>query len=85
MAVFGKDLGQNVQASGFIGANHECATGGLTVVSDGHQRFVPQTLQAQSIFVEDLTGRSELDGFARPIQQAVPVLLLELADLRADR
>ena len=55
------------------------------MVRDVHQRLIPQTLQAQSIFVEDLTGGSELDGFARAVEKAVALFLLQLADLRADR
>src|SRR5271165_1178246 len=35
--------------------------------------------------MEDLAGRSQLYGLARAVEQAIAVLLLELANLRADR
>ena len=55
------------------------------MVGHGHQRFIAQRLHPFRVFVEDLTGRSQLHRLARAVKQAVAVLLLQLANLRAHR
>ena len=55
------------------------------MIGNGDERLVAQALQPQGVFVEDLTRRSEFDGFAGAIEKPVSVFLFQLADLRAHR
>ena len=55
-----------------------------TMVGNRHQRFISQILQSLGVFVKNLTRWSQFHRFAGTVQQAVAVLLLQLADLCAD-
>jgi hypothetical protein len=55
------------------------------MVGHRHQRFLAQLFQAFGIVVEHLSGRSQLYGLARAVEEAIAILLLQLADLGADR
>ena len=84
-AVFGKNLRQNIQTCGLVGAHPQGAARRTAVVGHRHQRFVAQGLQALGIFEKYLAGRSQFYRLARAVEQAVAVLLLQLADLGAHR
>ena len=83
-AILAEDFRQNIKAGSFVGSNHQSAAGRLAVVCHGYERFIAQLLHAQRVLVKDLSGRGKLDRLSRSIEQAVAVLLLELANLRAD-
>ena len=55
------------------------------MIGDGRQRLVAEVPQALGVLVEDLAGRRQLYRFARTIEQAVAIFLLQLANLGADR
>ena len=84
-AVFPENLRQNIQAGGLVGAHAQRAAGRAAVVRHRHQRFFAQIFQPLGIFVKNLAGRSQLYRLAGAVEQAVAILLLQLADLRADR
>src|SRR6266851_1871431 len=54
------------------------------MVGHGGERFVAEILQTLRVFVEDLAGRGEFYGFAGAVEQAVAILLFQLANLCAD-
>ncbi|MGD0568649.1 MAG: hypothetical protein ABSA78_09615 [Candidatus Sulfotelmatobacter sp.] len=74
-----------MEARSFIGSNMERAARRVAVVGNGHQRLVAQFFEPQGVVVEDLASGRQLDGFARPVEKAIAVFLLQLANLCADR
>ncbi len=84
-AIFGENFGQNIKAGGFVGPDKQRSARRMPVIGDRDQGFVAQLFHAQGIVVEDLAGGSQLHGLARAIEQAVAILLLQLANLGADR
>jgi len=54
------------------------------MVGHRHQRFLAQQFQALGIVVEDLFGGGKFYGLALAVEQAIAILLLQLADLGAD-
>ena len=85
MAVLGEDIGQHVQAGGFIGADDQRAARTGALIGHGQQRLVPHLQQALGVGKQHPPGGREGDVFAGTIEQAVSVLLLQLTDLGADR
>jgi hypothetical protein len=83
-AIFAEEFRQHIQKSGLIGADHQGTARGLTMIRNRNQGFIPETFQAQSVFIKDLSSGSELDGFAGPVEQSIAVFLLELTNLGAD-
>src|SRR5579863_4457078 len=83
-AIFRENLGQNVEARGFVSANSQGSAGGAAMVGDRGQGFVAQVFQTLGILEKNLARGCEFYGFARAVKQAVPILLLELPDLGAD-
>ena len=84
-AVFRKNLRQHIQTGSLVRSNAQGAAGRGAVVRDRRERLIPQILKALGVFIENLSGGRQLHSFAGPVQQAVTVFLLKLADLRADR
>ncbi len=55
------------------------------MVGDRHDRFFAQRFKALGIVEQHLPGGRQLYGFAGAVEEAIAILLLQLADLRADR
>ena len=85
MTVLGEDVGQHVQAGGLIGADHQRAARTGALIGHGQQRLVPHLQQALGVGEQHPAGGREGHIFTGTIEQAVSVLLLQLADLGADR
>src|SRR3984957_12126813 len=84
-AVFAKDFGQNIKASGFVRPNTQRTSGSSAVVRDRHQRLIAQVAKTFGIFEKNLAGGSQFHALAGAIKKAVAVFLFELANLRAYR
>ena len=85
MTVLGEDVGQYIQAGGLIGSDDQRAARAGALIGHGQQRLVPHLQQAFSISEQHSAGGRESHVFTGTIKQAVSVLLLQLADLGADR
>ena len=84
-AVFRKHLRQNVEAGSLVGADAKRAARRAAMVRHRHQRFLAQQFQPLGIVIEHLSGGGQLYGLAGAVEQAIAILLLQLADLGADR
>ena len=84
-AIFSENFGKNIEAGRLIGADHQSATRRVTVIGDRHKRLVAQFFHPYCVVVKNLARRGQLNAFAGTIEQPVAILLLQLADLRADR
>jgi len=84
-AVLGEDVGQHVDAGGFIGAESEDATRSMSVIGNGASRFFAKRDEVAGVFEQNFSGGSEADRFADAIEKFLAVLLLKLADLSTDR
>jgi len=82
-AVFGEDLGQHVEAGGFIGADHHRSTRIGAVIGDREQRFIAQLQQAFRVREQDAARGGQGNVFAGAVEQAIAIVLLQLADLGA--
>src|SRR5579872_1062051 len=84
-AVLAEDLGQDVETCRFISSNSQGSARSTAVIGHCGERFVAQSFQSLGVFVEDLPGGSQLDRLAGAVEQTVPILLLQLTNLGADR
>src|SRR5579862_8643674 len=84
-AIFGEHFGQNVKASGFVGADDESASRGDALIGDGEERFLAQFVHALGVAEQHSASGGEADDFAGAVEQLVTVFLLELTNLCADR
>src|SRR5712691_7385481 len=81
---FRKNIGEQVETGGFIGAEDHRALNHVTAVSNDLNGFVAQAKQFFGVLEKNFTGRSQLNGLGRAVQEPGFIGLLKLANLRAD-
>jgi hypothetical protein len=80
---FGKNIGEQIEASGFIGAEYDGALDDVAAVGNDLDGFVAEAEEFFSELVKNFTSGSKLDGFGGAIEEAGFVSLLKLANLGA--
>ena len=81
---FGKNIGEQIEAGGFIGAEDDRALDDIAAVGDDLDGFVAKAEEFFGIFEKNFTGGSELDGLGGAVEEFGFVGLFELANLGAD-
>ena len=81
---FGENVGKEIEASGFVGAEDERALDDVAAISDDLNGFVAEAEKALGVFEEDLAGGGQLDGFGGTVEETSAIGLFELADLCTD-
>src|SRR6266446_4896326 len=81
---FGKNIGEQVEASGFVGAEDDGALNDVAAVGDDLNRFVAHAKELFGVFEKNHAGGSELDGFGGAVEEPGFVGLFELANLGTD-
>jgi len=81
---FRKNVGEQIEAGGFIGAEDDRALNYVAAVGNNLNGFVAHAQQLFRILEKNFTGGSQLDGFGGTVEEAGLVGLLELANLRTD-
>ena len=85
MAVLGENVRQDIEASGFIGADDKRSARTGALIRYGKQRLIAHLQQAFGVSEQHSACGCEGYVFTGTIQQPVAVLLFQLADLGADR
>src|SRR6266852_2953780 len=81
---FGKNIGEEVEASGFVGAEDDGALNDVAAVGNDLNRFVAHAKELFGVFEKNHAGGSELDGFGGAVEEPGFVGLFELANLGTD-
>lgn len=84
LVVPGQHFRKNVEKGAFIGADGKRARGHACLIGNGMDRPGLQRQHLAGVVQHDLARRSEADGLGGTVKQLLTVLLLQLADLRAD-
>ena len=82
---FGKNIGKQIEAGRFVGAEDDRALDDVAAVGDDLNGFVAEAEQFFGVFEKNDAGGSQLDGLGRTVEEPGLVSLLELANLCADR
>src|SRR5882724_12016056 len=80
----GKNIGEQVEAGGFVGAENDGALHDVATVRDHLNGFVAHAKKFLGVFEENFSSGSQLHGLGRAVEEPGLVRLFELADLRAD-
>src|SRR5712692_612231 len=81
---FRKDIGEQVEASGFVGAEDDRALNHVAAVGNDLNGFVAQAEQLFGILEKNFAGGSQIDGLGGAVEEAGFVGLFELANLGTD-
>src|SRR6266852_2142649 len=81
---FGKNIGEQVEASGFVGAEDDGALNDVAAVGDDLNGFVAHAKEFFGVLEKNLAGGSELDGLGGAVEEPCFVGLFELANLGAN-
>src|SRR5882724_785828 len=81
---FGKYIGEQVEAGGFVGAENDGALHHVAAVRDHLNGFVAHAKKFFGVFEENFAGGSQLHGLGGAVEKAGFVRLFELANLGAD-
>ncbi len=81
---FGKNIGEQVEASGFVGAEDDGALNDVAAVGDDLNGFVAHAKEFFGVLEKNLAGGSQLDGLGGAVEEPGFVGLFELANLGAD-
>src|SRR5712664_245007 len=81
---FGKNIGEQVEAGRFVGAENDGALYDVAAVRDHLDGFVAHAKKFFGEFERHFTGGSQLHGLGGAVEKPGLVRLFELADLRAD-
>src|SRR6266478_5754929 len=82
---FGKNVGEEIEAGGFIGAENDWSLNDVAAVGNDLNGFVAHAEKLFGVLEENLAGGSQLDGLGGTVQEPGLVGLLELANLGANR
>ncbi len=81
---FGKNIREQIEASGFVGAEDDGALDDVTAIGDDLDGFIAHAEELFGVLVKNFTGGSELDGLGGAVEEAGFVGLFKLANLGAD-
>src|SRR6266436_9906626 len=82
---FGKNVGEEIEAGGFIGAEDDRSLNDVAAVGNDLNGFVAHAEKLFRVLEENLAGGSQLDGLGGTVKEPGLVGLLELANLGANR
>ena len=82
--ILGEDLGQQVDAGGFVGGDDQFAAGIGLQLGDGVLRLAAQVEHLLGVAGKDLSGGGEGDAAAEAFEELGAEFLFDLANLRAD-
>ena len=80
----GENLGQNVDAGGLVGRDHQLPARRTLQFADGVLRLAPQAQDLLGVLAEDLPRSSERDAAAEALKERRIEFLLQLPHLGAD-
>src|ERR1051326_97157 len=80
----GKNVGQQVEASGFVGAEDDGSLYNVAAIGNNLDGFVAEAEQAFGIVEKNFTRGGEFDRFSRAIEEFGAIGLFKLANLGAD-
>src|SRR5882724_9257235 len=81
---FGKNIGEQIEAGGFVGAENNGALHDVAAVRDHLDGLVAHAKKFLGVFEQNFTRGGQLDGLGGAIEKAGLVRLFELANLSAD-
>ncbi len=81
---FGKNVGEEIKAGGFIGAEDDRSLNDVAAVGNDLNGFIAHAKEFFGVLEENLAGGSQLDGLGGTVQEPGLVSLLELANLGAN-
>ncbi len=84
LVILRENVGEYVQAGGFVGAESEHPPGRSGLVGHGAQGFAAHVDHAHRVFKQRFAGGSQPHGLASAIEKFFAVLLFKLPDLGAD-
>src|SRR5260370_39241533 len=79
-----KNVGEQIEAGRFIGAEDDGALNHVAAVGDDLNGFVAQAEELLRVLEENFAGGSQVGGFGGTIEEASFIDLLKLTNLRTD-
>ena len=81
---FGEDVGEEIEAGGFVGAENHRALNDVAAIGDDLDRFIAEAKETFGIVKENFASRGQLNGFCGTIEKFSAIGLFELANLGTD-